>query len=71
MTDRKWGGRREPGPGRRLGRPPSGERLHPLTVYLTREQLDWLKRSDSASEMVRGLVEEARRTWEEYADREG
>ncbi len=68
-STRNWGGTRVAGPGKRLGRPPTGAALHRLSVRLTQEQLDWLRAQGNASETVRGLVEAAMQTWYEYADR--
>jgi hypothetical protein len=69
MTAKGWGGVRVAGPGKRLGRPPTGAALHRLSVRLTKAQLDWLHAQGNVSETVRGLVEGAMQTCYEYADR--
>lgn len=45
MADRKgWGGKRTPGPGKDLGRPPLGPELRRVTVTLPAEVVDYLRR---------------------------
>lgn len=57
MSDKQHGGRRE-GAGRKPK--PESERLHPITVWLTPEQIEHCKSYGEASEHIRWLVENDR-----------
>jgi hypothetical protein len=60
-AERRWGGKREPGPGKQLGRPPAGAPpMETVTVRFTKEQIAWLSaRPDSFSVTLRRLVDAA------------
>lgn len=56
---KSWGGRREPGPGKRLGRPPVNEEpTRRVTVWLTETQIAHLRElgGGSVSAGVRALI---------------
>lgn len=55
----QWGGKRIPGPGKRLGLAPVLKDAVRVTIWLTAVQLAWLKAQGKPGEVIRRLIDEA------------